>query len=103
MKKEIIQTIVGIGAIVSMAFGANAYFATQTDLTFIASTQQLHLVSHAIQEIQSQIWQIEGKYGTNDCFKFSPQDRLRYQQLQEKLRKLQEQQNILIQKTTKGG
>lgn len=103
MKKEIIQTIVGIGAIVSMAFGANAYFATQHDLTFVASSQQLHLLSHAIQEVQSQIWQIEGKYKTTDCFKYSPQDRQRYQQLQEKLRQLQQQQSILIQRTTKGG
>lgn len=102
MKKEIIQTIVGIGAIVSMAFGANAYFAKQSDLIIVASTQQIHLTSHAIQEIQAQIWQIERQYGTSDPLKMSPQDGTRYRQLQEKLRKLIEQQNALIRQK-KGG
>lgn len=103
MRKEIIEAILAILVIVGMAFTANAYFAKQSDLVLVSSTQQIHLVSHAIQEIQSQMWQIEGKYGTSDCFKYSPQDRERYRKLQEKLRKLIEQQNALIRKTTKGG
>lgn len=102
MRKEIIEAILAILVIVGMAFTANAYFAKQADLVLVASTQQLHLTSHAIQEVQSQIWQIEGRYKTTDPFKMSPQDRQRYRQLQEKLRKLIEQQNALIRKT-KGG
>lgn len=104
MKKEIIQTIIGIFAIIGMAFTAHAYFAKQNDLLLVKSSQQLHFLSHAVQEVQSQLWQIESRYGgMSDCSKYNERDRIQYKQLLDKLDRLKKKETYLIQKTTKQG
>lgn len=103
MRKEIIEVIVAIFVIVGMAFTANAYFAKNSDLVFVQAGQQLHFTSHAIKELQSRIWQIEAKYKSSDCFKYSIADRQEYLRLKEEVEKLKKKENYLIQKTTKQG
>ena len=98
-----VEVIVAIFVIVGMAFTANAYFATNDDLVFVQASQQLHFTSHAIQELQARIWQIEAKYNSSDCFKYSIDDRQEYLRLKEKIDKLKKKETYLIQKTTKQG
>ena len=103
MRKELVEVIVALFVIVGMAFTANAYFAKSSDLVFVEASQKLHFTSHAIQELQARIWQIEAKYKSSDCFIYSMEDRQEYLRLKEKIEKLKKKESHLIQKTTKGG
>jgi hypothetical protein len=100
-KKELIEVMIALFVVVGMAFGANEYFAKHDDLFLVQSSQRLHFTAHAINETQARIWNLEDRYGTDNCLLWNnPKDKEEYRQLKEKLEKLKKKEDHLIKTTT---
>lgn len=126
--KETIETIVGIFVIVSLATGAFFYFASakevekltseltilkpnilttttvvktlENTVKFVDASQQLHFTSHAVNEIQSRMWKLEERNGSENCYDWSNSDeREEYKKLKLKLDGLKKKEDELIKKT----
>lgn len=103
-KKEIIEVIIALLVVASMAYGATKYFASAEDLFFVETSHRLHLTSHAINEIQARVWRLEEKHGSDNCHTWqNKEDREEYKKLKLKLEKLKKQEEYLIQRSTKQG
>jgi hypothetical protein len=103
-KKEIIEVVVALFVLVGMAFGANEYFAKDKELVLVQASQQLHFTSHAVNEIQARIWNLEERNGSDNCLIWNSQkDREEYRLLKLKLEKLKKKEDQLIKKTTNEG
>lgn len=104
IKKEIVEITIAFFVLLGMAWGATEYFAKHEDLVFVKASQQLHFTSHAINETQNRIWQLEDRHGTSNCNQWNDQkDKNEYRRLQEKLEKLKKKEDQLIKNTTNEG
>lgn len=104
-KKEVIEVTIAIFVIVGMAYGATEYFAKSSDVMYVKASQQLHFTSHAIQEIQNRMWNLEERNGSDDCYQWqNKSEREEYKRLKQKLDTLRKREDQLIKQTTgKGG
>lgn len=104
IKKEIIEVVVALLVVVGMAYGATEYFAKASDLILVQASQRLHFTSHAVNEIQARIWNLEERNGSDNCYNWSNQkDRQEYLMLKEKIKKLKKKEDQLIKQTTNEG
>jgi hypothetical protein len=100
MKRDIIQTAIGICAIIGIALGALSYFAKAEDLHLVEMRLESKIIADQIYQLQSRLWQIEDRnqaYGP-DCSRWPQLDRQEYRDLRTKLDDLKAKQNMLMQR-----
>ena len=66
--QKIIGIIVGMAAVVSICFGADAYFAKSARVAMVEKRLDQKIVQDQINYIQEQLWKIE------DRFRITPND-----------------------------
>ena len=60
--QKIIGIILGLSAIISLAFGADAYFAKSTKLTMVEKRLDQKIAQDQTNYLQEQLWKIEDRY-----------------------------------------
>ena len=73
--KTVIYIIIGIATIISLAFGAHAYFAKQKEFEQLAMRLDQKIAYDKYFELQKRLWILADKYGTEDCIQMPQPDR----------------------------
>jgi hypothetical protein len=60
--QKIIGIIIGLSAVVSLAFGADAYFAKSDQLAAVEKRLEQKIVQDRASALQEQLWKIEDRY-----------------------------------------
>jgi hypothetical protein len=80
--KEVLQTIIAMGVVIGMLFGALNYFASAKDLQLVQQRLEQKIVGDAILDIQKRMWQLEDRNHGKELTKWSERDRDEYRKLQ---------------------
>jgi hypothetical protein len=100
-KKEIFESIIAVGVIIGMVFGAMSYFATAKELNLVDMRLDQKIVDDSIRATQRQIWQLEDRYpGQPDCSVWqNKKDSSRYRILKDQLKGMEKKRDAIIQKS----
>ena len=60
--QKVIGIIIGLAAVISLAFGADAYFAKSTQLVMVEKRLDQKIVQDQINYLQEQLWKIEDRF-----------------------------------------
>ena len=83
--KTVIYIIIGIATIVSLAFGAHAYFAKQKEFEQLAMRLDQKIAYDKYFELQKRLWILADKYGTEDCMAMPQPDRDRCRNIKKEM------------------
>jgi len=83
--KNVIYIIIGIATIISLTFGAHAYFAKQCDFEQLAMRLDQKIAYDKYFELQKRLWILADKYGTEDCMAMSQPDRDRCRSIKKEM------------------
>lgn len=98
-RKEIIETVIGIGVLVGLIVGGLTYFATAKDLTLTQIILRSKIVGDQVIDLSRQMWFLEDKYKGAPCPTWSnDKDRKDYRRLELQVEQLKTEQQELIKK-----
>lgn len=100
MKKDIIQTVIGICALIGIVLGALSYFAKADDLQLVEMRLENKIVGDQIYQLKQRAWQLEDRNGSTDCSKWINQrDKNEYREIKMKIEELQIRQQRLMRRS----
>lgn len=102
-RKELVEYIIALMALVSMIFGANAYLAKASDLELTQMRLDQKIISDAIRDTDNRRYQLlDRNNNVADCNQIkNERDREECRKADQNLKILEKQHQILIEKTTK--
>lgn len=99
-KKEVIQAILSVAALVGIVISANAYLAKASDLELVSMRLEQKIVSDAAMQTEARKWQLLDRNNARDCADIKlEKDREECRNLEYKIRELDKKNQFLIEKT----